>query len=426
MQTLLTRLDGTLRPSGKVFYGWWIVGSSSGVQMLAALLWMQSYGAYMVLLEDEFGWSKALLAGAFSLTRIESGILGPLQGWLVDRYGPRLILRIGTVLFGIGFILFSQVNSLLTFYLLFFVIALGSSLGGFATLMVSIVNWFDQHRAKAVALSQVGYAVGGFAVPLIIILLETFGWRWTAVFSGIAVIVIGLPLVQVVVHRPSDRGETVDGTPTPTDHAQRQPGGKLDVDFTTQQAVRTPSFWLISFGHALALLTVSSVLVHLIPHLNQRLDFSLIEAGGIISLMTLSQLAGQLVGGFLGDRFNKRWMCAACMVAHCVGLLMVTYATHTWAVLAFAVIHGLAWGIRGPLMVALRADYFGATSFGTIMGFSSLIVMLGMAGGPITAGIFADIYGDYEIGFTVLACCSLVGSLCFIAATKPRQPKSAI
>ena len=425
MQTPLERVDGVLRPSGRVFYGWWIVGSASGVQMLAAMLWMQSYGAYMVLLEDEFGWSKALLAGAFSLTRIESGLLGPLQGWLVDRFGPRLILRIGTILFGVGFILFSQVDSLLTFYALFFIIALGSSLGGFATLMVSIVNWFDRHRAKSVAFSQIGYAFGGLCVPLLILLLEAVGWRTTAVISGIAVIVIGLPLVQVVVHRPQDRGDTVDGTPEPEGaDGDGHPASQRGPDFTTRQAVRTRAFWLISFGHALALLTVSSVLVHLIPHLREGLDFTLTEAGAVVSLMTLCQLVGQLLGGYLGDRFNKRFLCAACMIAHCVGLLLVTYATSIAVVVAFALLHGLAWGIRGPLMVALRADYFGASSFGTIMGFSSLIVMLGMSGGPITAGILADITGDYELGFTVLALSALIGSVCFLAATQP-NPRPA-
>ena len=125
-----------------------------------------------------------MVAGAFALTRIESGILGPLQGWLVDRFGPRAILTIGTVLFGVGFILFGQVESLLTFYLTFALIALGASLGGFATLMVAIVNWFSRHRSKAIAVSQLGFSLGGLSVPLIIWALEAFGWRATAVVSG--------------------------------------------------------------------------------------------------------------------------------------------------------------------------------------------------------------------------------------------------
>ena len=80
------RLNSLFRPGGHLFYGWYVVGAAGGVQFLAAILWMQSYGAYVVLLQEEFGWSSALVAGAFALTRIESGILGPLQGWLADKY----------------------------------------------------------------------------------------------------------------------------------------------------------------------------------------------------------------------------------------------------------------------------------------------------------------------------------------------------
>ena len=276
VNALFANLNQLFRPRGHVFYGWWIVLSAGGVQWLAGVLWMQSYGAYMVFLLDEFGWSKALVAGAFALTRIESGILGPLQGWLVDRFGPRLILTIGTVMFGIGFMLFSLVESLVTFYLCFLLIALGSSLGGFATLMVSIVGWFNRHRAKAIALSQLGFSIGGLSVARVVFLLQTYGWRTTAFISGVAVIVIGLRLVQMIRHRPEDCGELPDGEPPAKDQDPLEdPDGLVAVarDFTAREAMRTHSFWLISLGHALALLTVSAVMVHLIAHLTESLDY---------------------------------------------------------------------------------------------------------------------------------------------------------
>ncbi|XOV90309.1 MAG: MFS transporter [Pseudomonadota bacterium] len=418
----LQSVNSVLRPRGHVFFGWYIVGAAGGIQMLSGLLWMQSYGAYVVLLQQEFGWSKALVAGAFALTRIESGILGPLQGWLVDRYGPRAILRIGILVFGAGFILFSQIQSLLGFYLTFALIAVGSSLGGFATVMVSLVNWFSRHRAKAVAISQLGYSFGGLCVPIIILCLEAFGWRTTAFLSGLVVLVVGLPLVQVVRHRPSEIGELADGGNG--SHAEGSATVEFDNsrDFTAREAMRTRAFWLISVGHAAALLVVSAVMVHLVPHLTEGLGYSLPQAGLVVALMTAFQMVGQLGGGYLGDRLNKQWICIACMVAHTLGLLLVAYGSHITMVLLFAMLHGLAWGTRGPLMVALRADYFGASSFGTIMGFSSLIVMLGMSTGPVLAGYMADLYGNYEFGFTVLAAGAFLGSFCFLAASPPPPP----
>ncbi|MEM7254097.1 MAG: MFS transporter [Pseudomonadota bacterium] len=425
MSRLITKIDRTIRPEGRVFYGWWIVAASAGNHLLSSLLWMQSYGAYVVLLQDEFGWSKALVAGAFALTRIESGILGPLQGWLVDRFGPRLILQIGMVIYAVGFMLFSQVDSVLAFYLTFALIAVGSSLGGFATVMVAVVSWFSQHRSKAVAISQLGFSLGGLAVPLVVFALEGFGWRATAFASGVIVLIVGIPLSRAIRHRPDAFGEVVDGIHTPTQLASNKTRDipttpKPTDDFTAREAMRTRSFWLISLGHALALLTVSTLMVHLIAHLTEGpMGFSLASAGAVVSLMTATQMCGVLAGGFLGDRFSKRIMCAACLVAHASGLTLVAFAISPWMVIAAVVIHGFGWGVRGPLMTAMRADYFGARSFGTIMGFSSLIVMFGMSGGPIIAGLFADVSGDYQLGFSILAAGSLLGAFCFAAATPP-------
>jgi MFS family permease len=424
---LLRALDDVIRPGGRVFYGWWIVLASAGVQLLGGALWSQATGAYMVLMQAEFGWSATVVSLAFALTRVESGLLGPLQGWMADRFGPRAILQLGTVIFGVGCMMFSQVDSLLSFFLIFALIAIGSSLGGFATLMVSLVHWFDRHRSKAVSISQIGYSVGGLCLPAVVWSLETYGWRNTAFASGVIILLLGLPIGHVVRHRPEDRGDVPDGrVRTEVELAAAPHVSDGSRDFTAGEAARTPAFWLISLGHALALLIVSAVMLHLVPHLTRGLGYSLTAAGGVVALMTAFQIAGQLAGGMLGDRFDKRWICAVCMLAHAGGLLCVTYATSFAMVFAFAALHGLAWGIRGPLIVAIRADYFGATAFGAIMGWSSLIAMFGMSGGPIVVGVMHDAMGDYVGGFALLAVLSLAGVACFLGARQPARPQASM
>jgi len=419
-------MNALFRPRGKVFYGWWIVAACSGIQWLAAMTWMHSYGAYTVLLQEEFGWSMSVLSLAFALTRLESGLLGPFQGWLVDRFGPRLILTIGTLIFGLGFFVFSIVDSIATYFVAFILIALGSSLGGFATLMVSLVNWFDRHRSKAVAWSQIGFSLGGLSVPLVVLGLEAWGWRNMAIVSGCMVLFIAGPLVQLVRHRPEEINEVPDGIAlNEAGQAAEHKDYKPQVSFTWQQAVREPSFWLISLGHGLSLLTVSCMLLHLIPYLIRGLGYTTYDAALVFSAMTAMQLIGLFLGGYVGDRFNKRVICVLCMLGHFFGLLALTYATNVWWLFAFVVLHGLGWGVRGPLMVALRADYFGPKSFGKIMGISSLIVMLGMTAGPIFAGVMFDIYGNYQLAFTIIAFVSLTGSICFWLAKPPKAHQAA-
>ena len=421
LSALKPRVNEVFRPEGKFFYGWVMVLACAAIQWLSAVTWMHSYGAYTVLLQAEFGWSMTILSLAFALTRLESGLLGPIQGWLVDRFGPRKILTIGLVIFAIGFFLFSQVNSIPTYFLAFILIALGSSLGGWATLMVPIVHWFDRHRAKAIAWSQLGFSLGGLCVPLMAIGLEAFGWRQMGIISGAVILLAGIPLISLIYHRPSDVGLSIDGLKEKT-KTNGEIEERLPVkSFTWREAIKEPSFWFLSTGHSLSLLAVSSMLAHLIPHLTNVLNYSLRDASIAFSLMTGLQLIGIFLGGYLGDKYDKQRLVIFCMIGHFLGLIAIAYASNFLWIIAFAVFHGIAWGIRGPLMVALRADYFGPKSFGTIMGFSSLVVMIGMTCGPIICGVLYDYYGNYEIAFSLMASASLIGAICFWLCKTPQK-----
>ncbi len=419
-----------IRKSGsRIFYGYWMVAAAFGVQLLVALLLAQSYGAYVAVLEEKKGWSKTALAGAFSLTQLVSGIVGPFQGAVMDRVGPRAIMRVGFVIFGVGFMIMSQVNTIWQYYASFIVIAVGFSFCAFFPLSVALVNWFERKRARVLATMSLGFAVGGLFVPLVAFSLEHLGWRQTAFASGIIVILVGLPLAQVMRRRPEDYDEVVDGIREPIAAAELAPTRSSlasegrERDFTAREAVHTPAFWLISLGHGSALLVVSSVTVLVISHLKEDLGYSVSAAALVVTLMTVFQITGMLIGGQIGDRFDKRMIAAVCMLMHMFGMILVAFASNIFMVIAFAVLHGLAWGARGPLMQAIRADYFGRRSFGAIMGMSSTIIMVGQIGGPLLAGFLADSTGSYETGFTVLAILAGLGSLFFVFARPPRLPQ---
>jgi sugar phosphate permease len=407
-----------------VFHGWWIVASAAGIQALQTVLLMQGYGAYAAVLRDEFGWSKTALSGAASLQRVESGLLGPPQGWMLDRFGARTIMRIGLVILAGGFFFFSQINSLPMFYLAFVTMAVGASLSGFMSVTTVVVQWFERRRATAMAFMQTGMSMGGILVPLVGWSLVQFGWRTTAMISGVLVLVIGLPLVQMMRDEPEKYGMLPDGerpAETVGDGVEAAPVIER-VNFTPRQALRTRAFWFIGFGHALAVLVVSALMVHLVVFLKEDLGFSVTGATVIVSIMTAITMAGQIAGGFLGDRFEKRKIAAIAMFGHAAGLYALAFGSTLYWVLAFTVLHGTAWGMRGPLMQAMRADYFGRKSFGVIMGFSSLIIMFGNVAGPLVAGITADATGSYRIGFAVMATLAGLGSIFFALATKPSPP----
>src|SRR5919197_2819683 len=414
---------GQARDSKRFFYGWYMVGAGASLQFLLAGLMTQSFGAYVAVLQAERGWSKTALSGAAALQQMEAAILGPLLGWLIDRFGPQGIIRFGIVVFGAGLMLLIQTDSLLAFYGAFLVIAVGASCCGLFPINVALIHWFERWRARALSSMSIGLALGGISVPAIAWSLQTFGWRATAFASGLIAIVVGLPLAMVMKRRPEDYGYTVDGLP-PVPPAVTGAAAAPDPrrDFTAGEALRTSAFWLLSLGHGFALFAVHAVSVHSISHMNQGLGYSVEQAAFVYTLLTLSQIGGVGIGWLIGDRYKKRLIAAGCMLMHSVALLLLTYALNMTMVLAFAVLHGVAWGLRGPLMQALRADYFGRSAIGMILGLSLMIVVIGQVGGPMIAGIFADLTGSYRSGFTILALLAGLGSLFFILARKPKRP----
>jgi sugar phosphate permease len=410
-----------MKHSKRLFYGWYMVGAASALQCLQAGLITQSFGAYVAVLQAERGWSKTALSGAAALQQMEAAILGPVLGWFLDRFGPQGMIRAGVVIFGLGLMLLSHTETLGGFYAAFVMVALGGSLFGFFPVNVALINWFERWRARALSSLSFGLAVGGALVPLVAWSLQSFGWRSTAFASGVIAIVLGLPLAFVIRRRPEDYGTTVDGLP-PLSHGASESDAKPARDFTAREALRTHAFWLISLGHGFALLVVHAVNVHAITHMTQDLGYTLEHASLAYMLLPLSQMAGVGIGWWMGDRYEKRFIAATCMLMHMAALLLLTYAQNLAMVLAFAVLHGGAWGLRGPFMQAIRADYFGRSAIGMILGLSLMIIVVGQVGGPMIAGVLADMTGNYRLGFTLLALLAGLGSLFFVVARKPELP----
>ncbi len=427
MRNLFTR---TGKKTGKVFYGWWIVVAGCLLQALNSGLMGQGFTVYFLPLQAEFGWSRTLLSTGFSLSNVENGILGPFEGWLADKFGPRRLVLTGVILFGTGFILLSNVNSIVGFFLSFAMIAGGASLGGYLPISVAVFNWFLRKRSLALGITSSGHGLGGLIVPLVAWGIITYGWRPTAMVSGIIVLVLGIVCALLLRQKPERYGYLPDGDePKPVKAEKPDAGSESvasltdDTDFTLKEAMRTRSFWMIAAGHAAAVLTVSAVSLHLAPHLVQRLGLSLEAAGSIVSLLLFMSIAGRLVGGFFADRTDKRKLLVGSMIFHTIGLVFLATATSMVQVVMFTVFHGIAWGARGLTQNSIRAEYFGRKAIGTILGIASIPVVLAQVVSPIFTAWLADLRGDYQFAFLLLAAYTAAGTLLFAFAGKPSKKR---
>ena len=413
------------RRGRRVFTGWKVVASSSVVWGLQSMLWMQGYGNLAVELRDRFGWSKTLFSLAFAGTRTQAAVMGPFQGRAIERHGIRLVMRIGAVISAIGFVALSQITTRTQFVAAMAVTTIGMTMIGFLTITAGTVAWFERRRARALSIQSMGFAVGGFAGPIVVVGYRWFGWRWTTAVAGVALAAIAWWAASIVGRSRADTGEPVDGI-DPADIVDGpRAEGVQDRHFTAEQAIRTRAFWMISLGHGSALLVVSSSMAHLALYLTEDRDYSAGRAALVAGMVPVFQLIGTGAGGYLGDRINKRLIAGVAMMSHGIGLLLLTWVQHWWAIAAFVVMHGFAWGVRGPQMQAIRADYFGATSFARIMGYSSMIVTMFAVTGPILAGTLADATGDYQLGFTILAIAAMAGSIFWALASPPGDRPAA-
>ena len=413
-----------------MFYGWKLAGLALLVIGLASGPVWGGVGLWVKALEMHFGWSRAQLTGAFSLAQLEGSILGPLLGYLIDRLGPRRMVLIGLVVTGLGFVLFSRTNNLLTFYVSYSLIMLGTAAGTWLPLMTVVNRWFIRKRGLAMAVAAEGSPLGGLLLLPVLAWAITpshFGWSTTALWIGIVFLALAVPITRFIRERPEDYAERPDGDPSPSTLVSQldiSRSSSLDIgardqpDFTASQAIRTSAFWLITFGHAFSSLLFATLTVHLVPMLTDQ-GMSLQSSAYVFSVMMGVAAAFQLIGGYIGDRMETRVAVAAFGFIQAAGFIVAVFVQSMPMAILFAVLFGAGFGGRNPLTVAIRAEYFGPSAFATITGISSAPMYLFMLAAPLFAAFIFDTQGSYMIAWLILGGLGSMSGVLFLLAKKP-------
>ena len=414
-----------------VFYGWWLVGISGFAMSVATVPLFHAMSLWAVALEYQFQWTRTQLGLALAFTRIEGGVMGPVEGYLTDKVGTRRMVLVGFIILGLGFLLFGRVQNLWMFYVAYMVMALGQGLGSWLPMMTMLNQWFQRRRAMAIGWANVGSRVGALVlVPAIAWAVDPtadrIGWSTTATIIGILVIVLAIPISRVIRNRPQDYNLRPDGDPpeSPEHIGQPRPGQAPPVkpaalDFTASQALKTPAFWLISFGHGFTSMVILAIMAHL-GLLMKDQGFQVQDTAWVVAVYTGVAMVFQLVGGYLGDRIPIRLALFLFTTIQAGAVFLLTFSTNLAMFYAFAVLFGMGFGGRNPLTVAIRGDYFGRASFGKILGLSTVPMNFLLLISAPMAGYFRDIQGSYTSAFLLLAVLNFLGGVCFLMARKPQ------
>jgi len=414
---------------GKLFYGWYLCLLFGVIIWIGTSPLFHAMGIWAVAMERSFGWTRFQLSIALSFTRIEGGILGPIEGYLVDKYGVRRMVFIGLFTTGLGWIFFSQVDNLGSFYLAYMLIAFGQGIGGWLALNTLINNWFSKRRSFAIGLANSFGRIGALAiVPLLAWAIDTDvpnrpGWSLTALGLGIFVVAMAYPLTSLIRNKPEEYGLLPDGNvPEDNKNDSSKTSTNPTVDFTVKEALRTKAFWLISLGHGLTAMVLVTFMLHLAPMMIDK-SYSLQTASFVVAVYTGVTMAFQMIGGYVGDKMPKNVALMIFSMFLGIAVLVLVFGSSTLTVAyIFAALFGIGFGGRNPLASAIRGDYFGRTNFGKIMGMGALPMNFLMVIGPIYTGYLRDVTGSYFTGFLGLAACAFLGAFLFLFATKPADP----
>ena len=399
--------------------------------VIATVPLFHAMAVWAVALELHFGWTRAQLGLALTLTRVESGLIGPLEGYLVDRVGTRWMVLIGLVILGGAWIFFSRAENLWMFYAAYILMAVGQGLGSWIPLMTMLNKWFTRRRSSAIGWANVVSRFGALLlVPAIAWTVADapgrIGWQMTALILGIGILVLAAPLASMLRNDPKDYGEVPDGTASrpPSTGASASPSQPRQQEMTAAEALRTPAFWLIAFGHGFTSMVILAIMTHLGLLMVDK-GYTGQDAGWVVSVYTGVAMVFQLVGGYSGDRLSKRVGLAFFTVLQAGGVLVLVIADTLPMFYLFGILFGAGFGGRNPLTVAIRADYFGTGSFGKILGFSTVPMNLLLLIASPFAGWMFDQYGSYSLAFLILAGLNLVGAVCFLFAGRPRPRRPA-
>ena len=407
----------------RVYYGWWVAIAGAFNMMLSSGPTFQAASVLFKAMEDEFGWSRALISGVASFGRFGGALLGPVEGWMTDRFGSGKMVLLGFIIGGAGLILFSRINGPIQYYAAFFILSLGFSIGGFTPSITAVNAWMTKRRATAMSLVIGGSSISGLLVPPIVWGIDSYGWRDTVMVIGIITILAG-PLIALVMNRKPPQEQEQEESDEYDDSSPRRVVMPRSYDFTPREALRTRSFWAISMTHLCTNLSVGAISAHLFLHLSDSngvgLDSS--SASTVIPVMVVVAFTSQIMGGVIGDIANKRVIVPFLTLLQGASLVILAFATSLIPALIFAVAWGIGFGARTPMLHAMRGEYFGRRHFGTILGMSSFPMAMGMMASPVIVGRVHDIQHTYRYSLFALAAFCVLAAIIILFATRPMPP----
>ncbi len=367
-----------------------------------------AYGVFFNPLMETFGWSRAAISGASSVAFIIGGLFSILIGRLNDRFGPRILMSIAAVFFGLGVSLVSRISTLWQLYVCFGLV-FGIGLGAIDVIaLTTIARWFSEKRGKMTGIVKVGTGAGQFTIPILAsLLISGLGWQNAFFIIGIFAFFFLFANAQVLERDPESAG------PKPTVN-KKESRFSQTCGLSFSQALKTRALWLICLTNLLLVFCLMSVLVHIVPHARD-IGIPPHRAAGVLSAIGAVSMLGRFVTGMAIDRIGSKRIMTVCFIFLITSLLWLIRADTVWKLYAFACIYGIAHGGLFTAISPIVVELFGIRAHGSLFGMVVFFGTIGGALGPFLTGGLFDMSQSYTSAFWLLSAISVVscgGLLC--------------
>ena len=411
------------------FYGWTaLIGVMLAYGGLCGDV-IYAYGVFLPAMGESFHWSRSALSGAYGLLIIVGGMLGPVAGMTVSRFGARKNIVLCNIVTVLGLLGMSQVEELWHVYLFFGVMA-GMSLafGEFISVTTVINNWFIRRRSLAMGLLFASGGIAGFVFPpLISWLISDFGWRTAWVCIAVIHFLLTVILSGILIRsRPEDVGQAPDGLSDVTSQTLSKKTApkrvyQTSVDWNLRDALRAPALWMIIVLFSAFFFASNMLTTHQVVYL-QDLNFSPMMSATAFGLMIGISIIGRLLSGALGLRFEGRYLAAVFLTSMGLGIIALIYARDISFIYLYSILTGIGFGGMIVLMPNLLGAYFGRTHYSRIAGWTSPIITLVCAASPVVAGFLYDVTGKYFLSFSLAAFLIFASVMIALLSRPPRLP----
>lgn len=363
----------------KFYYGWVIVAIAFLMLLMTSGIVM-SFGVFVQSLVEEFNWDRSAISLAVASFMIVQGFLSPTVGRFKDKYGPRKVIATGVLILGITMVLFSQVNSYFSFFIVYGVLAaVGYSTTTLMTNAVLITKWFKEKKGLALGISTTGFPLGPLAfAPLIGFMILQFEWRWTVFSLGLLLMLVLMPLIIVFV---KEKDESASKEVSDKD--------KLPVKITFNSLRSSSQYLKLAGAYFGCGFTMALVATHFPIH---AIDLGLTElvAATAFGLMGGFAAFGTISAGALSDKYGRKNLLAAVYFTRFLALTVFAFASTPAMLYTGAVIFGISWTATGPLTTAITGDIWGTKVMGTVFGYIFLFHQFGAAAGAYLGGVIFD------------------------------------